>query len=69
MDLFLYRVSLYNTVFKVLFISLTALIIYLTRMKKPYCLGYDSKADSLNHYVFIYLPALVLTILFHLSSS
>jgi ER lumen protein retaining receptor len=38
-------------------------------MKKPYCLGYDSKSDSFNHYVLIYLPALILTVLFHISSS
>ncbi len=69
MDLFLYYVSLYNTTFKLLFISATSYLIYLIKIKKPYCLGYDSKLDSFNHYVFIYPVVLVVTILFHLQSS
>ena len=69
MDLFLYRISIYNTLFKILFITFTAVIIYLTRIKKPFSLGYDRKADSMNHYLIVYLPALIATLLFHLSSS
>lgn len=69
MDLFLYYISLYNTVFKILFISLTSYIIFLTKIKKPYSLGYDAKSDSFNHYVLIYIPALILTVIFHISSN
>ncbi len=68
MDLFLYYISLYNTVFKILFISATSYIIYLIRFKRPFCLGYDPKSDSLNHYLFIYPAVLLVTIVFHLSS-
>ena len=69
MDLFLYYVSLYNTVFKLLFLSATAMIIYYIKFKKPYCLGYDSKSDNLNHYLYIYPPVLLITILFHVSAG
>ena len=68
MDLFLYYISLYNTVFKILFIAATSYIIYLIRAKKPFCLGYDPKTDSLNHYLFIYPVVLLVTVVFHLSS-
>jgi ER lumen protein retaining receptor len=67
MDLFLYFISIYNTVFKILFIAATSYIIYLIRFKRPYCLGYDSQTDSLNHYLYIYPVALLLTVVFHLS--
>ncbi len=68
MDLFLYFISFYNTVFKLLFLSATACLIYLIKFKKPYCLGYDAKADNFNHYLLIYIPVLVITILFHITA-
>lgn len=37
LDLFMYYISLYNTTMKVAFISATAIIIYLMRIKKPIC--------------------------------
>ena len=36
-DLFMYYISLYNTLMKIFFISSSALIIYLMRFKKPFC--------------------------------
>ena len=60
--------SAYNTIFKLLFLSATGLLIYLIKFKKPYCLGYDPKLDNLNHYLFIYLPVLIITILFHVTA-
>ena len=36
-DLFMYYVSLYNTLMKIFFISSTAFIIYLMRFRKPFC--------------------------------
>ena len=66
MDLFFYYISLYNTVFKILFISATAYIIYLIKYRTPYCLGYDPNLDRFNHYLFIYPLALTLTVLFHI---
>lgn len=61
--------SLYNTCFKILFISATSYIIYLIKVKKPYCLGYDPKADNFNHYLFIYPSVLIITILFHIHKA
>ena len=37
LDLFMYFINLYNTTMKVLFISATALIIFLMRYGKPIC--------------------------------
>ena len=36
-DLFMYYISLYNTLMKVFFIAATGFIVYLMRFKKPYC--------------------------------
>lgn len=36
-DLFMYFVSVYNTLMKIFFISSTSFIIYMIRFKKPYC--------------------------------
>ena len=69
MDIFLYFISLYNLTFKIMFISATCYIIYLIRFAKPYCLAYDKNTDSLNHYLYIYPSALILTILFHMNSN
>ena len=68
LDLFLYFVSYYNTLMKILFLSATGYLIYLIKFKKPFCLGYDAKVDNFNHYLFIYPLALILTILFHVSA-
>ena len=68
MDLFTVYISLYNTVFKIVFITATAYIISLIKFKKPYSFGYDGKTDSFNHYLFLYPPVLVITILFHLGN-
>jgi ER lumen protein retaining receptor len=35
MDLFMYFISYYNTIMKILFISVTLLIIYLMRVQPP----------------------------------
>ena len=45
MDLFMYFISLYNTLMKVFFITSTGLIIYLMRFRKPYCTTYDALGD------------------------
>ena len=37
-DLFLYFVSFYNSLMKLVYISATAYTIYLMKKKKPYCL-------------------------------
>ena len=64
-DLFLYYVSLYNTVMKILYIAATAYTIYLIKFKKPICLvninklnflkkTYEPKDDEFPHYKFLY---------------
>lgn len=49
-DLFLYYVSLYNTVMKLLYISATLYIIYLIKFKKPLCATYFPEHDCLPYY-------------------
>jgi ER lumen protein retaining receptor len=61
MDLFMYFVSLYNTLMKLFFISSTVLAIYLMRYKKPYCTTYDAIGDSFPHLMVLLPTALVLT--------
>jgi ER lumen protein retaining receptor len=45
-DIFLYFVSYYNLVMKIAFLSLTAILIYFMRFKKPHCLTYDKESDN-----------------------
>jgi len=44
-DLFMYFVSVYNTLMKIFFITATILILYLMKYKVPYCTTYDSLGD------------------------
>eukprot|EP00742_Colponemidia_sp_Colp-10_P004142 GILJ01004420.1.p1 GENE.GILJ01004420.1~~GILJ01004420.1.p1 ORF type:complete len:245 (+),score=22.75 GILJ01004420.1:84-737(+) len=62
LDLFLYWVSLYNTVMKLAFIGLTAYILYLMRFKAPYCITYDKLNDSFPHWLYLVAPCAVLGI-------
>lgn len=64
-DLFIHYISLYNTVMKILYITLTGYLIFLIKFKMPYCLSYDKNLDNFNHYKFLYPTAIVLTIIFH----
>ena len=59
-DLFLYFVSVYNTLMKIFFIASTALLIYLMRYKVPFCTTYDSLGDKFYHWTLLPV-ALVLT--------
>ncbi|KAL4432279.1 hypothetical protein ABPG74_020247 [Tetrahymena malaccensis] len=63
LDLFLYFVSFYNTIMKILYISLTAYLIYIIRFRRPYCLTYDSQNDSFPHFKFIYPGAALVTLI------
>jgi ER lumen protein retaining receptor len=62
-DLFMYYVSLYNTLMKIFFISSTAFIIFMIRFKKPYCTTYDAIGDDFPHLMALLPAALVLTCL------
>ena len=69
LDLFMYFISLYNTLMKLFFIGATALIIYLMRYKKPFCSTYDSLGDSFPHFKVLLPVALVLTAIVHAGSD
>jgi len=60
-DLFMYYVSLYNTLMKLFFIGSTALVIYLMRFKVPFCATYDALGDQFPHFKVLLPVALVLT--------
>jgi ER lumen protein retaining receptor len=65
LDLFMYFISLYNTTMKLFFIGSTCLIIYLMRIKKPFCSTYDSLGDTFPHLKVLLPAALVLAIIIH----
>lgn len=69
LDLFMYFISLYNTFMKLFFIGSTALIIYLMRVKKPFCTTYDSLGDSFPHLKVLLPVALVLSLIVHAGDS
>ena len=66
-DIFIYYVSLYNTLMKIFFVAATVYTIYLMRKKRPYCGTYDPVWDGFNHYLYIYPPVLIVTIFVHSS--
>jgi ER lumen protein retaining receptor len=61
----MYFISLYNTTMKLFFIGSTVLIIYLMRVKKPFCSTYDSLGDTFPHLKVLLPAALVLAIIIH----
>ena len=48
---------------KVFFISATAFVIYLMRVKKPYCTTYDIMGDNFPHIKVLLPTALVFSII------
>lgn len=66
LDLFTNFVSLYNTVMKLLFISATAATVYLIYVK--FKATYDGNHDTFR-IEFVLVPAAVLALIFHYSSS
>ena len=69
MDLFMYFISIYNTMMKIFFISSTGLIIYLMRYKKPFCTTYDALGDQFPHLKILLPIAAVLTAICHSGTS
>lgn len=59
-DLFIRFISLYNSVMKILYISLTAIIIYTVRETIPIKATYDRSQDSFYHWRFAVAPCAVL---------
>ena len=68
-DIFLYFISLYNLLIKIFYFSATLFIIYLIRMKSPYCDKYKSSRDDFKHYYIIYPAALIMTLFIHTRSE
>ena len=68
-DIFLYFISLYNLLMKIFYIFATLFIIYLIRMKSPYCDKYKSSRDDFKHYYIIYPAALIMTLFIHTRSE
>ncbi|EAN32178.1 ER lumen protein-retaining receptor [Theileria parva strain Muguga] len=62
-DLFLYFISVYNTVMKVLFITITSFSIYLIRFKPPISQTYNRKIDKFSYEKYLLGPVLLLTLL------
>ena len=60
LDLFTTFYSLYNTVMKILYISITAYIIYMVRATEPFKTSYDRTQDSFLHLHFAVAPAFAL---------
>eukprot|EP00638_Chattonella_subsalsa_P005683 CAMPEP_0117752676 /NCGR_PEP_ID=MMETSP0947-20121206/11759_1 /TAXON_ID=44440 /ORGANISM="Chattonella subsalsa, Strain CCMP2191" /LENGTH=210 /DNA_ID=CAMNT_0005571387 /DNA_START=146 /DNA_END=778 /DNA_ORIENTATION=- len=60
LDLFTTFISLYNTIMKIMYITATAAIIYLIRLKPTYKATYDATQDSFLHIQFAVVPSLVL---------
>lgn len=65
LDLFMYYVSFYNTLMKVLFIGVTIFIIYLMRLKKPICNTYNRATEDDFPHIYLVPVALVFTLLIH----
>jgi ER lumen protein retaining receptor len=65
LDLFMYFISFYNTLMKILFIGASAFIIYLIRKNKKYGIDYDRvKEDNFPH-VYLIPFALFMTLCIH----
>ncbi|CAN0406993.1 unnamed protein product, partial [Laminaria digitata] len=66
LDFFFRFISLYNSVMKVLYISLTSLIIYMIREQNPIKATYDKVQDSFLHWKFAVAPCAVLGLVIHM---
>jgi len=62
LDLFTTYYSLYNTGMKIIYISMTAYIIYMVRFTEPFKSNHDASQDSFLHWRFAVLPCLILAI-------
>lgn len=63
LDLFTTFYSLYNTTMKLLYIGITAYIIYMVRKTEPFKTNYDHLQDSFLHWQFAVAPCAVLALL------
>ena len=60
LDLFTTYISLYNSVMKILYISITSYIIYMVYITEPFKTNYERAHDSFLHWKFAVAPCAVL---------
>ena len=65
LDLFMYFISLYNTIMKILFIGASVYILYLMRYNKKYSIDYDRIKDDSFPHVYLIPFALIMTFIIH----
>lgn len=56
LDLFTHYYSLYNSVMKILYITISVAVVYVLRFKEPWRTSYDSVRDDFPHWKFLALP-------------
>eukprot|EP00903_Cladosiphon_okamuranus_P020998 g19290.t1 len=64
-DLFFRFISWYNSIMKVLYITLTSLIVYMIREQTPFKATYDKSQDSFLHWKFAVAPCAVFGFIVH----
>lgn len=60
LDLFTTFYSVYNTVMKILYIGITAYIVYMVRRTEPFKTNFDKTQDSFLHWQFAVAPCVIL---------
>lgn len=66
LDLFTTFYSLYNTVMKMLYICVTAYILYMVRMTEPFKTTYEKAHDSFLHWRYAVAPCAALAVVTNL---
>jgi ER lumen protein retaining receptor len=69
LDLFTTFYSLYNSAMKVVYISITGLIVYMLRCSKQWHTSYNPEHDSFPHWKRIPIPSFVVALVVHLMGS
>ena len=65
LDLFLYFISFYNTMMKILFIGASVFILYLMRMNKIISITYERKKEDVFPHIYLIPFALIMTFICH----
>jgi len=66
LDLFTTFYSLYNSIMKILYISITSYIIYMVYLTEPYKTTYERSHDSFLHWQFAVAPVAVIALITNL---
>ena len=62
LDLFTTYYSLYNSVMKVIYISVSVAVVYTLKFKEPWRTSYDSVRDDFPHWKYLAAPCFVLAL-------